>query len=318
MLVNQRSVLELIVQRVRPGETLIHAQELLGGASAQVVLLDVRHANGSTQKYLLRVHSEIDRGRNADVARHEFSILKILHAAGLPVAQPHYLDVSGEVYPVPYLVVDYIEGTTEFSPRSLPDFIEQSAALLAEIHQVRQNLRQEEAAALDFLSDRTAHVLWWIGYQPETLDEELNEPRLRAALRTLFPLKQMNAPALLHGDFWAGNLIWRDGKLVGVIDWEDTELGDPLSDLSIARLDMLWAFGQDAMYSFTRAYQALMPHLDYGNLPPWDLFSALRPANQLTDWVATWAGNGRPDVTAATMRAAHQWFMQQALDQIDR
>lgn len=303
--------LEQIVQRIDAGNTLVHAGTLRGGASAEVILLEVRYTGGETRKYLLRVHSAIDRNRNPDVARDEFALLKALHDDGLPVAHPVYLDESCEVYPIPYLVVAYLDGATEFSPRNLPDFLRQSAGLLAKIHQAKQSL-----PALDFLSDRAKHVQWWLDFQPKQLDEQLDEGRLRTVLETFFPLKQANESTLLHSDFWPGNLIWRDGQLVGVIDWEDAEIGDPLSDLGIARLEMLWAFGREAMRDFTQAYQTLMPHLDYGNLPYWDLFSALRPANQLADWATTWPEIGRPDITLASLMQAHRWFVNQAFEQI--
>jgi aminoglycoside phosphotransferase (APT) family kinase protein len=313
MLLIPHDVLEQIVHRINPGDTLTHAEMMIGGASAQVILLNIKHTAGEIQKYLLRVHSEINRSRSPNIAQCEFKLLQTLHTTGLPVAQPHYLDVSGEIYSIPYLVVGYIEGAPDFSPQNLNDFIRQSAELLVKIHQVEQKLPSGTLATLDFLSDRAAHILWWLGYQPEQLDEELDEERLRTTLPTLFPLKQMNTATLLHGDFWAGNLIWRDGKLTGVIDWEDAEIGDPLSDLAIARMDMLWAFGKDAMLDFTRTYQTLMPHLDYSNLPQWDLFSALRKANQLADSAALWMQVRRPDVTITTMQQAHQWFVEQAL-----
>jgi len=312
MLSISQQTLEQIVHRFNTGYMLSHAEELVGGASAQVVLLHVKHASGDvTQKYLLRVHGDINRWRNPNIASHEFKLLTTLYESGLPVAQAHYLDESGEVYPIPYLIVGYIEGKTDFSPANLPDFIRQSAELLAKIHQVKQPL-----STLDFLSNRAEHVLWWIHYQPEQLDEALDEGWLRDKLRTLFALEKVNESTLLHGDFWSGNLIWQDGKLIGVIDWEDAEIGDPLSDLSITRLDLLWAFGKEAMFDFTRVYKALMPHLDYANLPYWDLFSALRQANQLTGSAMLWAESGRPDVTFTTMQQSHKWFVKQALEQL--
>ncbi|MBL8161723.1 MAG: aminoglycoside phosphotransferase family protein, partial [Anaerolineae bacterium] len=255
MLIDQPATLAQIVQRVWPGDTLAHAEPMLGGISAQVLLLHVRHADNAVGKYLVRVHGEGDRKRNPDVALHEYSILRHVYAAGLPVAKPVHLDQSCEVYPLPYIVVGYIEGKTEFAPRDIPGFVQQYATLLARIHQVK--------GAPDFLIDRAAMVQQRIQYQPDELDDTVDEAGLRAKLRTLFPLRQMNAPALLHGDFWPGNLIWQDGRLVGVVDWEDVDVGDPLADLSIARLEMLWMCGQAAMHDFTRAYQQLMPHLDY-------------------------------------------------------
>lgn len=308
MLIDQPAALARIVQRVWPGDALAHAEPLLGGISAEVLLLHVRHADGAAGRYLVRVHGEGDRKRNPDVALHEYSILQHVYAAGLPVAKPVHLDLSGEVYPLPYIVVGYIEGKTDFAPCHIPGFVQQYAALLARIHQVK--------GAPDFLTNRAALAQRRIQHQPDELDDSVDEAGLRAKLLTLFPLRQVNATTLLHGDFWPGNLIWRDGRLVGVLDWEDVDVGDPLADLSIARLEMLWTCGQAAMHDFTRDYQQLMPHLDYSNLPAWDLFAALRPAGHLDEWAMTWAGSGRPDMTAETLREAHRWFVAQALERL--
>ena len=49
------------------------------------------------------------------------------------------------------------------------------------------------------------------------------------------------------------------GRLVGVIDWEDAALGDPLADLANSRLEILWAFGDEAMERFTREYAVYAP-----------------------------------------------------------
>jgi aminoglycoside phosphotransferase (APT) family kinase protein len=60
---------------------------------------------------------------------------------------------------------------------------------------------------------------------------------------------------LLHGDYWPGNVLWHDGKIVAVIDWEDARLGDPLIDLAMSRLDLVWICGIYAMHMFTEQYQ---------------------------------------------------------------
>jgi aminoglycoside phosphotransferase (APT) family kinase protein len=124
----------------------------------------------------------------------------------------------------------------------------------------------------------------------------------------------VNQPALLHGDFWPGNLLWKDGKLVAVIDWEDAEVGNPLADFAISRLDILWIFGLDALHAFTERYQSLVT-LDFSQLAYWDLFAALRPASRIAAWAAGWPQLGRSDITEATMRAGHRWFVNQAFGQ---
>ena len=71
---------------------------------------------------------------------------------------------------------------------------------------------------------------------------------MRAAADSIQP----NASALLHGDFWLGNLLWQGDAPGGIIDWEDAMLGDPLGDLGKSRLEMLWALGEAAMRAVQR------------------------------------------------------------------
>lgn len=48
------------------------------------------------------------------------------------------------------------------------------------------------------------------------------------------------APRLIHGDLWYGNLLMRDRRLVGVLDWEFVAVGDPMVDYAA-----LWYLGDD-------------------------------------------------------------------------
>ncbi len=44
---------------------------------------------------------------------------------------------------------------------------------------------------------------------------------------------------IVHGDWAPYNVVWRDGAIVGVIDWDLARPGDPLDDLAFAA--WLWA-----------------------------------------------------------------------------
>jgi aminoglycoside phosphotransferase (APT) family kinase protein len=125
-------------------------------------------------------------------------------------------------------------------------------------------------------------------------------------LESVWPWPQRNRSVLLHGDYWPGNILWRDGRLVAIVDWEDAALGDPLADLANTRLEILWTFGLDAMHRFTDIHRSLI-ELDYAALPYWDLAAALRPAGK----IAEWAGDA---ATEAGMRARHALFIAQAFE----
>lgn len=113
-----------------------------------------------------------------------------------------------------------------------------------------------------------------------------------------------NPPALLHGDLWPGNVLWRDGRPAAVIDWEDAARGDPLADLANSRLELLWARGANAMRAFTIAYRSAMD-LDYRPLPRWDLHVARRAASAIGGW-------GLAPARLRRMRAQAGWFRRQA------
>lgn len=97
-------------------------------------------------------------------------------------------------------------------------------------------------------------------------------------------LPRLSNGTLIHGDFWPGNTLWREGKLVALIDWEDAAVGDPLTDVGNGRLEALFAFGEKAMDEFTGGYRAAMPELDYADLPQWDLYAVRRLLPELPKW----------------------------------
>jgi aminoglycoside phosphotransferase (APT) family kinase protein len=264
-----------LARKIAPDATFRRAWTLRGGISAQVTAFEIAHANGQTQKLIARQHGAADLARNPNIAADEFRLLRLLHAAGLPVAAPEYLDQSGEIFATAVVVVAYIEGgPLLLGLGDAPALVPQLAAQLARIHRVDCSLDD-----LSFLP--TQNDLWAAKFATRSvqLDNSLDEERIRDTLENAWPLAQINPSCLLHGDYWPGNVLWRDGRIVGVIDWEDAATGDPLADLANSRLEVLWAFGSDAMDSFTQEYMrhyAVAAPLDLTNLPYWDLCAALR------------------------------------------
>ena len=289
-----------LVHRFEPEDRLLRTWPLTGGISAQVTALEIQRLDGQRVKMIVRRHGPADLKRNPQVAADEFRLLNILHSAGLAVPTPYQLDQSGEIFPTPYLVVAYVEGQTEFAPPDLADFIRQMAAQLTSIHAL-----DGAQASLSFLPRAEQVYAAKLSTRPARLDDSLGEGRIRAVLEPVWPPAQRNPSVLLHGDYWPGNLLWRDGRLVAILDWEDAQVGDPLADLAVTRLEMLWAFGAEPMQRFTEAYFSLTP-VDVSHLPYWDLCAALRPAFK----IAEWAGNPERE---RMMRERHHWFVAQAM-----
>lgn len=299
-----------VAQRVAPGSVLLRTWALRGGISARMTALEVRRASGQTQRMIVRQPGTRALRHNPHAAAHEYKIHQLVQSLGLRAPAPYLLDETGTILPHPYWVMEFIDGTPDYAPASMDRYVRQFAAQLAAIHRI-----DGADPRLAFLPRQADSLAATLNRPPARLDESLNEGRIRRVLGAVWPLPALNRPTLVHGDFWPGNLLWREGRLVGVVDWEDAAVGNPLADFAISRLDLLWILGVEAMNTFTAHYQRLVD-LDFSHLPYWDLAAALRPAGRLHEWAADWAALGRPDITEATMRAGHAWFVAQALAQI--
>ena len=290
--------LDAIAQQVRPGSTLRRSWRLEGGVSAQVTAIELELPDGRAERVVVRRHGEIDKWHNPDIARDEFRLLSTVHSAGLRVPTPLYVDEQGEILGDPCLVVSFVDGTTEIVPEHIPGAIHQMAVYLSHLHAL-----PIDTIDVAFLPEREGPIAMTL--------QHLQGMDGLASIRDTLDQQQStstNAPALLHGDFWPGNVMWRDGHIEAVLDWEDAAIGDPVADLASSRLELLWKFDTSAMEAFTRHYLAMAP-IDLADLPLWELASASGAAASMGDWGLD------PDAESAMCEKAH-WFMGQALQSL--
>ncbi len=279
-----REHLDCALAQINPSFRLESVRRLSGRAFQLVVST----TETVTTQLVLLSHSPSDRLRNPDIARDEFCLLKTLKRAGLPVAQPLYL---AHDHAPPYFIATYIAGSPRSAADDRPAFCRTLAEILTEIHAV----------------DPARWELSFLPRQAEYLDAAATaDKRIRHAMRRAAHRIRPGATALLHGDYWPGNLLWQGDKLSGIIDWEDAMLGDPLADLGKSRLEMLWALGEQAMVEYSAHYLALNPQLDASALPFWDLWGAARLPHY-----ASFAADAS---NAAAMRRQYDRFIQAAFD----
>jgi len=298
--------LRQILLRAFPGCRVDTLSELGGGISARPTRADLVLADGTTRRVVLRRPRLSWPDEASKAAECEYRLLTRCAALGIPAPRPLFHDVAASA-----LVLEYLEGAPELAPTDTANVLRQMAATLALIHGA------SDGAGLEFLDRRADSAARTVSRRPAELDATLEEPRLRAALDDLWPWEQKNPDALLHGDYWPGNLLFENGTLAAVLDWEEPEVGDPLADVALARLDVLWVFGEEGMHAFTRFYRELT-QLDWDNLARWDLLIALRPMSNLHRWAQSYAPIGRPDVTELSMREGHRRFVRQALESLGR
>jgi aminoglycoside phosphotransferase (APT) family kinase protein len=297
-----------VLAAIDPGLRLVRSRPMAGGVSAVTTLIEAEPRSpghdspGSpAERLVLRQHCLHDDAASPHIpATCEYQLLATLRAAGVPVPRPRLADGTGTLLPAPFVVTEFVDGTPVTQPPAPAGFTRQLAGALADLHSAVVAL-----ADVPFLPDIRDVAADKLGTAPQPPDDSVSEAEIRAALAASRPPGLVNRPTLLHGDYWPGNTLWRDGTLVALVDWEDAAAGDPLADLGNIRLELAMAFGTATADALTSEYVALMPALDVAGLPWWDLYAALRPAGKMADW-------GLPAEVHARFLTGHREFAQSA------
>jgi len=180
--INDQPRFEQVAQKLAPGSRLLRTWRLTGGVSAEVTALEIERPDRQIRRVILRRHGAVDRKHNPQIAADEFKLLQILQAAGLATPAPYYLDRSGEIFPMPYLVIEYIEGKPEATPANLPNLLLQLATHLSRIHTI--DCAKWDLAFLPRQEEVYANML---REQPPDADDAFDQGHIQATLRSVWP-----------------------------------------------------------------------------------------------------------------------------------
>ncbi|MCP5179161.1 MAG: phosphotransferase [Pseudomonadales bacterium] len=274
-----------LVAQLDPHAQLVAARPLTGGVSAQVHALTLRLADGGQREVVVREKS-------GTVAK-EYVVLKAARACGIPVPEPLLVDPLATLRPLPSLVMAFVAGESAVAPAQLDAALRAMATQLVAIHTVPINGLDD----LPVLTDPVPEALQFLA-----VDVRFNA--LRALMRALVDTDYRGPNRLIQGDYWPGNLLWRDGELVAILDWEDAHVGDPLADVACARVEIRYRHGAHASRTFTR-YYADLADLDPVRLALWDVYVASAALNYMGEW-------GLAESTVAHMREQATQFVLEA------
>lgn len=265
-----------VARRVVSDSQLRRHWVLTGGVSASMVALEVETPDGQLRRLVVREHGAAQwKPLAQDVTAAEYALLLALRRLAMPVPEAYLFDDSGALLARPYLVMEFIEGTTEVEEAARPEAMRQMAAFLARLHTI-----EVEGAGLPALPEREDPREGALEYLPaDARGDELR--KILQRMTTVDPPPSRRS--LLHGDFWPGNVLWRDGQIAAVLDWEDAAFGDPLSDVAACRVELLCRYDDTAMETFTEHYLALMD-VDTTGLPLWELYVSSAALATMSDW----------------------------------
>ena len=216
-------------------------------------------ANNS--KFVLRINAD---PKSEGKSRREFEGLSAIQDLGIaPV--PRIFSEDKSIFGAEFLLVDYIEGVTvDKSDIYLKDaMIKGVARLLAKVHSIRIEPSMRKVLKVNLHNSETisGKVL---DYYLKNLRKNIEDERFFEMIddsleRTKTALKNYVSSdelCLSQGDFCEQNVIYNNGKF-SLIDFEDIELTDPISQIANVIIDFGKPFDIAQRKLFFREYSKI-------------------------------------------------------------
>ncbi|GGO48096.1 hypothetical protein GCM10012287_22280 [Streptomyces daqingensis] len=255
----------------------------MGGTHAVTHLLET--AEPAREMVLQR----FPRGDDA-AARHAAALTAL---DGLDGRTPRLLDADprGRRFGEPALLISRLPGSADIMSVSPDGMAVQLGRMLAQIHAVPLErfggLRDGVAAAAASAGGSGGPAAAVLAAHGHRLADQ--------------------PPVLTHYDFWAGNVLWREGRVTGVIDWSGASLAPRGFDVSWCRFDMVLLHGPSAADVFLKAYEEAAEET-VPDMELWDLSTMARSRRTVETWHPNYRDLGRTDLTGAVLRRSHtEW-----------
>jgi aminoglycoside phosphotransferase len=272
-----------------PGAAVVRVRPLRGGTHR--ALFEVELADGA--RVVVRGY-----GADAEAAGYEARVLRWLEGVG--VAAPRVLAEEPTA-----LVISRVRGEPVYMARDVAAWAEGLAMALVRLHR----------APLDgagFLRDHRRTMAAYIARgPPEKKRAHPDCARLWEALRALHRRLTPVRTALMHGDYFTGNVLWWRGRVSGVIDWDDAGVAEPGQDVGNCRAELAMHPGGDAPDLFLRAYEREMGPL--ADRPFWDLHGAQWLFPDPERYYAPLSAMGAAGLSEQVMRDRLHGFVEAAL-----
>ena len=209
-------------------------RQFKGGQSNPTYLLETPR-----RRYVLRRKPPGKLLPSAHAVDREYRVIRALHPQGFPVAEPLVYCADESVAGTPFYVMDFVDGRVFWEPQMPGVDPAERAAVYDSMNATIAQLHGFDPAKIglgDFGKGEN-----YVARQVERWSRQYraSETEQIDAMERLIDWLPKHIPAggpvrLVHGDYRLDNLIVarEEPKVIAVLDWELSTLGDPLADFS--------------------------------------------------------------------------------------
>jgi aminoglycoside phosphotransferase (APT) family kinase protein len=217
------------------GFSISRVEQFKGGQSNPTYRL----TGPGAKQYVLRRKPPGKLLPSAHAVEREYRVISALHPIGFPVARPLVLCEDESVIGTAFYVMDCVEGRVLWD-QSLPGMSKaERGAIWDELNKVISNLHLVDyrAVGLEGFGKPGSYIERQVARWSKQYQASETEPM--EAMDNLIAWLPKNIPpeaatTVVHGDFRLDNTIFHptEPKVLAVLDWELSTLGDPLADFA--------------------------------------------------------------------------------------
>jgi len=234
-----------IVKRGKIGSIPLRSEGLSSTVYTFSLIYPKNNFKREKLEFILKMYNKGGRA----VCYKESEILSFLHSKGFPVPRLYIKEISDKILGKPFIIIEKVNGEPmgKYLKRVNDDNLKRKvikcfAETLAFLH----SLAWDDLSFSKHPPDKYSYAK----YQILLVQNLQSNLRIKGDFSWIITWMKSNAPlhpcqrySILHGDMHLDNfLISTDGRIV-MLDWEYPEIGDPLRDVALAYINLIFAFG---------------------------------------------------------------------------
>ncbi len=209
-------------------------RQFKGGQSNPTYLIET-----PARRYVLRRKPPGKLLPSAHAVDREFRVISALHAQDFPVAKPLHYCADESIAGTPFYLMGYVAGRVFWEPHMPEANAAERAAVYDAMNETLAKLHAFDPAAIGLADFGRGEN--YVARQVERWSKQYRASQTQSvdAMEKLIAWLPAHLPPpqparVVHGDYRLDNVILApaEPKILAVLDWELSTLGDPLADLA--------------------------------------------------------------------------------------
>jgi aminoglycoside phosphotransferase (APT) family kinase protein len=289
-------VLRWVLEAADPHARIVSTSRLHGGASSAVYSVKLRMKQVE-KEFVLRQFDNVQWLKDEpDLAVHEAESLRWAEKTGLQTPEIIAFDENGSKCGVPTVLMTKLEGSVNLQPKNMEQWLNEMAEALVRIHSVSAD--DFPWAYFTYIDIESLEKPLWTSV-PDLWDK---------AIHICKGPRPISKQCFIHRDYHPTNVLWKENRLSGVVDWVNSCRGPAGIDIGHCRWNLAMLYDVKTADTFLDAYTSHAGRT-FSHDPYWDILSLMDTTQSPPEVYMGWTANGVTGLTEQMMLERYDAYL---------